>query len=129
MSASKEMVNIEKKLQSHGHIVTLPEFTYEYAALDSIDKVITESARTKVEHDLIRGYFNKIKDNDAVLIANIEKNGIAGYIGGNAFLEMGFAHVLQKKIFLLNPIPNLGYTDEITVMTPIILNGDLTKIS
>ena len=129
MSASKEMVEIEKKLQSHGHIVTIPEFTSEYAALDSIDKAITESARTKVEYDLIRGYFNKIKDNDAVLIANIEKNGIVGYIGGNAFLEMGFAHVLQKKIFLLNPIPNLGYTDEITAMTPIILNGDLTKIS
>lgn len=41
---------------------------------------------------------------------------------------MAFAHVLNKKIFLLNPIPQINYSDEIEAMNPIILNHDLSKI-
>lgn len=41
---------------------------------------------------------------------------------------MAFAHVLDKKIFLLNPIPEIPYKDEIVAMQPIILDGDLAKI-
>jgi len=41
---------------------------------------------------------------------------------------MGFAHVLHKKIFLLNDIPDLSYTDEISAMRPICLNGKLEDI-
>lgn len=42
---------------------------------------------------------------------------------------MGFAYVLKKKIFLLNPIPELSYSDEIKAMKPIVLDGDLKKIN
>ena len=41
---------------------------------------------------------------------------------------MGFAHVLNKKIFILNDIPEMIYIDEIKAMQPIILNGNLAKI-
>ncbi len=41
---------------------------------------------------------------------------------------MGFAHVLDRKIFLLNDIPDISYTDEIRAMKPIILNGDISLI-
>jgi len=78
---------------------------------------------------LIRDYFNVIKNADAILIANFEKNKIKNYIGGNSFLEMGFAHVLNKKIFIFNNIPEMIYTDEIKAMQPIVLNGNLTKIN
>lgn len=84
--------------------------------------------RKKVKGDLIRRYFRLIKDSDAILVINIDKNGIKNYIGGNTFLEMGFAHVLNKKIFLLNDVPDISYKDEILAMQPIILNGDLSKI-
>ena len=44
-------------------------------------------------------------------------------------MEIGFAHVNNKKIFLLNPIPEeVSYTDEIEAMADIILNDNLTKI-
>jgi len=59
---------------------------------------------------------------------NYDKRGIKNYIGGNSFLEMGFAHILQKKIFLLNGIPEIIYSDEIKAMQPTVLNGDLSKI-
>ena len=82
----------------------------------------------KIKEDVINYYFEKIKNSDVILIINEEKKGVPGYIGGNTFLEMGFAHVLKKKIFLLNPIPEMGYTDEIRAMQPICLNGDLFKL-
>jgi hypothetical protein len=60
----------------------------------------------------------------------LDKNGIKNYIGGNTFLEMGFAHVLNQKIFLLNPIPEIPfYKTEIEAMRPVVLNGDLAKIA
>ncbi len=58
---------------------------------------------------------------------NPEKNGIKGYIGGNTFVEMAFAHVLDKKLFCLYQIPKMAYTSEILAFRPIILNGNLEK--
>jgi hypothetical protein len=67
---------------------------------------------------------------DAVIVLNIEKNGVPNYIGGNTFLEMGFAHVLNQKIFLYNPIPdNKLYKTEIEAMKPTIIHGDLSKVT
>ena len=128
MTASQEMVAAEKELEKLGHEVVLPEFTHEYAAMDTLDAMHTESAKNKVEYDLIRGYFEKIKDSDAILVANVERKGIKGYIGGNSFLEMGFAFVLNKPIYLLHEIPDVGYRDEIEAMSPVILGGDFSLV-
>ncbi len=81
-----------------------------------------------IKNNAIKNYFNIIKDCDCVLIANYTKNDIKNYIGGNAFLEIGFANVLNKKIYLFNDIPEMIYGDEIKAMQPIVLNGDLSKI-
>ena len=60
---------------------------------------------------------------------NLDKHGVKNYIGGNTFLEMGFAHVLNQKIFLLNPIPDMPYyKTEITAMKPVIIDCDLNRI-
>lgn len=88
-----------------------------------------ERAEIKEKYDLIRGYFEKIKLNDVVLVVNPEKKGIPGYIGGNTFLEMGFAYVLGKKLYCLYPIPQLPYTSEILAMRPVVLNDDLTALT
>jgi len=45
-------------------------------------------------------------------------------------MEIGFAHVLNQKIFLYNPIPNIDlYKTEIEAMKPIIINGNLNRIN
>lgn len=77
---------------------------------------------------MLCAYYEEIGKNDAILVLNNEKNEISGYIGGNSLIEMGFAIVLNKKIFLLNDIPNIGYSDEIEAMKPIILKGNLEEI-
>jgi hypothetical protein len=87
-----------------------------------------DGAFRKMKDDVIKRYFEIIKGIDALLVLNLSKNGVANYIGGNTFLEMGFAHVLGKSIYLLNDVPDLSYTDEIMAMQPIVISGDISKI-
>jgi len=128
MIFSKEMIDIADKLKQNSNEVILPYDSEKYADGILTSETSNESIKNKINNDLIRDYFNKIKNADAVLVVNFYKNGIENYIGGNSFLEIGFAHVLNKKIFLLNNIPVMPYDDEIKAMQPVILNGDLFKI-
>jgi predicted RNA-binding protein with PUA domain len=128
MTFAKQMVEAEKELQRLGHEVVLPRFTEEYAQMATLEEMHGESAKNKIKHGLIREYFEEIKRGDAILVLSGERHGIKNYVGGNSFLEMAFAHVLDKKIFFLNPIPEMGCKDEMIAMQPIILNGDLSKI-
>jgi len=116
MRLSKKMLKIKEELTKLGHFVIVPRHTEEYATLNTSDHMHNESVKNKINHDLIRQYFNEIEKNDAVLVVNDSLKNIPNYIGGNSFLEMGFAHVLNKKVYLLNPIPEMSYSDEIIAM-------------
>ena len=76
----------------------------------------------------MRSQGEKIKQNDAIIVMNFEKNGQANYIGGATFLEIFKAWELGKKVFLFNPIPDNSLKDEIIGFNPVILNGDLSKV-
>ncbi|PIN72184.1 hypothetical protein COV21_02980, partial [Candidatus Woesearchaeota archaeon CG10_big_fil_rev_8_21_14_0_10_45_5] len=106
------------------HVVIVPANTEKYA--NGIIDV--ENKWEKIEFDVICAYFEEIKKTDAILVINKDKNNIKNYIGGNSLIEIAFAHVLNKKVFLLNPVPQMDYSDEIEAMKPVILNGDLSKI-
>ena len=83
----------------------------------------------KNERDAIREFWNKMQGADAILVVNLDRHGIKNYIGGNTLMEIGFAHVLKQKIYLLNPIPDIPYyKTEIEAVSPTIIYGDLTKI-
>jgi len=99
-------------------------------SLDEIkkEKETGDFSTRAIKYDSIRAYWPLIENSQAILVANFDKNNIKNYIGGNSFLEMGFAHILKKPIYLLNDIPEMIYTDEIKAMQPIVLNGDLKKI-
>ncbi len=127
MRFSKEMLEVKEKLIDIGHEVILPKHSEEYAKTGISDFETGESTQNKIKNDLIRDYFKVINNSDAVLIVN-QDTDITNYIGGNSFLEMGFAHALNKKIFILNNIPEMSYTDEIVAMQVIALNGDLSRI-
>ena len=124
MAFAKDMLRIKQELERQGHIVIVPTNTNKYA--DSIIEV--EDKWGKIGFDVFRTYFEEIKKADAILVVNKDKNNIKNYIGGNSLIEIAFAHILNKKIFLLNPVPRISYSDEIEAMNPIILNNDLSKI-
>jgi len=128
MSASKQMIEIAKILKAKGHEVILPKRADKYASGELPAEKNHESVKNKIEYDLIREYYLVIKDADAVIIANCDKGDIKNYIGGNSFLEAGFAHALNKELYFLNDIPDMIYTDELCALQPTILNGDLSLI-
>lgn len=128
ISAAKKVMEVSNGLEEQGYVTVLPRNIEKYAEGVWGMENAHESTQNKIEGDLIRGYFEKIKNSDAVLVVNETKNGIENYIGGNTFLEMGFAHVLDKKIYILNGIPEVSYEDEIVAMQPIVLNGDLNNL-
>lgn len=127
-----KLVEIYKELEKMGHKPMMHEEMFGIAdgtAKELIDGIELDHAEIKRKNNFIKFWHDLIKSGDAVLICNFDKNGIKNYIGGNTFLEIGFAHVNEKKIFLLNPIPEeVPYVDEIKAMADEVINGDLSRI-
>lgn len=135
MVFSQDMLDAKKVLEEKGFEVALPDGVEEYISDPSLtgklkDTSSAEDAKRKIERDLIKRHYNEIKESDAILVINKEKKGIEGYVGGNSFLEMGFAHVLGKKIFTLYDVsPKQEHIyQELVAMQPIVLNEDINKI-
>lgn len=127
----KEMVEVRDGLNEMGHQGIICQVMEDLALgrnPELMRKIEENHGQVKKDGGFIKWYYNSIVDSDAILVLNYDKNGIENYIGGNTLMEMGFAHVHDKKIFLLNPIPEIGYKDEIVAMDPIIINGDLNLI-
>lgn len=120
---------MQRQLEALGHKVLVPK-SLELMETSGYVHPTEDEARiqAKIEHDFIREHFRKIEKSEAILVLNYAKKGIANYIGGNTFLEMGLAFWLGKKIYLLNPIPQTDYKTEMYAMQPKVLDGDLGKI-
>lgn len=128
MQFTEKMIEMRDELNKMGHHAFVTDLHTPF-----IGKSDAEKEKIKIHQknncDAIREFWNAMQGADAVLALNIEKHRIKNYIGGNTFLEIGFAYILKQKIFLLNPIPEIEYyKTEIVAMKPIILNGDLSKI-
>lgn len=128
MQFHREMISAKAKLETQGLTAFVPSGVYDTSKNESYMKTDEEKITVKIEHNLIREHFAYIKKSDAILVLNYEKKGIAGYIGGNTFLEMGYAFGLEKKIYVLYPIPEMDYKTEMHAMQPVILNGDISRL-
>ncbi len=134
-----EMIEVTKKLEALGHEVELPmnEIADKDGNMISITEYYerrkSESSDTSWIWDrkeqAIRAHFEKIEWADAILVLNYDKRGLANYVGGNTLIEMGLAFHLRKTIYLLNPIPEIGYKEELLAMKPVLINSDLEKIA
>ena len=135
VSAADKFVEVYNELRKLGHDPVIHEHMFEYSktSWDEFHKKdeLREHAQTKVENDYIRWWHNSITNSDGIVVLNFDKKGKENYIGGNTLMEIGFAYVADKSIFLMNPIPKeVPYTDEIEAMIKAenILHGDLTII-
>ena len=69
-----------------------------------------------------------IRNMDAVLVLNFNKNGQENYIGGATFLEIYDAFRMNKKIYFVNDIPNIMLKDELIGFNPTIIGNELERI-
>lgn len=128
ISAAEEIVRVKSELEVKGYGVEIPEGVKHFNEWEGLGAAVSEKANRKIKNDLIRGYYEKMKDYDAVLIVNPEKKGISGYIGGNTLIEMAFAHILHKPLYAYYQIPDMPYTSEILAIQPTVLHGDLNAL-
>lgn len=127
----KEMVQYRNKLNQIGHEAIIHPYDEELAMgkmKELAERIEKEHANVKKQYGFIKWHYNSIVNSDAILVLNFDKNGIKNYVGGNTLMEIGFAHVNNKKIFLLNPIPKMEYKEEIAAMVTNVLDGDISKI-
>ena len=127
MQFAEKMAEYRDELIKLGHQAFLTDLHKNFHGKTDEEKEQIK-LKQKYNDDAIRKFWRAMQGADGILVLNFDKHGIKNYIGGNTFLEMGFAHILDQKIFLLNPIPDMIYTTEIIAMKPIIINGDLGKI-
>ena len=129
MQYTEQMLSVRDELKLLGHDAFVTDLHKAFVGKTDEEKEVIKIDQ-KNNKDAIREFWNMMQGADAVLAVNLDKHGIKHYIGGNTFLEIGFAHVLGQKIFLLNSIPDIQfYKSEIEAMKPIILNGDFSKIA
>jgi len=134
-----EMMAVKNDLQKMGHEVKLPptEIPNEQGEMVSIKEYYRLRKESKTEAGWIwdrkewamRTHFDKVAWADVVLVLNYTKNDIENYIGGNTFLEMGVAFYLKKPIYLLNPIPETSFKEEVLGMKVMVINNDLSKLT
>lgn len=124
----KKIPPIKEKLEREGHEITLPN-SYEEPFKEESMKKLGQEEHIKFKQRMMRLHEPKIKENDAILVLNFEKNGIPNYLGGGTFMEIVKAWELNKKIFFFNEIPNNIFTEELIGINPVIINGDLTKLN
>ena len=128
ISVADKILKVRDTLETKGYEVEIPEGVKHLKNWEGEDANTSEKAERKIKHDLIKGYYEKMKDYDIVLVVNPERKGTLGYIGGNTFIEMAFAHILDKPLYVLNELPEMPYTSEILAMQPVVLDGDLDKL-
>jgi diphthamide synthase subunit DPH2 len=130
----RQALKAQKELRERGFKVKIPSTAHKMKRsgdfnVDTYKTWYKNAADYAMKTMLMKRHFKKVIQADAVVVLNYEKNGAAGYIGGNTLMEMAIAFHYKKPIYVLNPVPKTSpLYEEILGMNPIFLQGDLGKI-
>jgi hypothetical protein len=130
----EQMLKIKSRLENLDNDVKLPPMEVIGTEGRTISVVEFYNPQTPEAKNENKGALKKHFDFDnitwceAILVVNADKKDVANYIDVNTLIEMGVAFYLDKPIYLLNPVPEISYKEEILAMFPMVVNDDLTKI-
>lgn len=130
MTFYPEVLKLGQKLERKGWKVLYPESALIMQKTKNFDPIeFRKHITAKDKAKFIKLHFEKELTSSAILVVNKTKNGIKGYVGGNALMEMGIAFNADIKIYLLHPyLKTHPFYDEISAMQPIVLNGKIDKL-
>lgn len=124
MSFVDEMEAIAISLESLGYQAITPvreERDFDWLDLESPEIIA-------LKRSYIDRHLDIIKHSDAVLIANLPKRGIEGYVGPNTLMEVAFAHALGVPVIFLNDPSAQGSGLECIAIASGFLSGDATGV-
>jgi len=128
MHFSEKMLGVAEDLKRLGHEPILSNFVQLFPGKDDTEKEKIKLEQ-KFEEDAMKRDWATMEKADALLVINLERHGIANYIGGNTLFELAAGYFNGKQIFLYNPIPDISYyKTELEAVKPVILKKDLGKM-
>lgn len=98
MQFTERMIEVGEQLKQLGHQPVISNFASEFVGKTDAEKEVIK-IRQKQEEDATKEMWDLMQDCEAVLVLNYAKHGVKNYIGGNAFLELGFAMCSIRKYF------------------------------
>jgi len=122
---------IKQELEKKGHTIIVPNLYEERTKEVEPESTAWNFGQTehiKFKKNMYKMSREKIKNVDALLVLNFDKENKKNYIGGATFLEMYNSFLENKKIYLFNDIPHGDLYDEIHGFEPTIINGNLDLI-
>lgn len=128
----RHVVEIQEELEKMGYRVLIP-FTAEkmkQAQNYNLQGFKPKPEEVEWKSQLMHAHFDKVEEGDICFVVNDDKHGIKNYIGGNVLMEMTLAFRARKPIVILNDIPKeSSFYEELMGMQPIILHGDIQKLT
>lgn len=131
----KQVLEIEEKLKEMKFIVKIPTTARIMQKQNNFDVAFYKTWLQDKNHyskkrKLMSEHFRKIISSNAILVLNLEKNGVDGYIGGNVLMEMALAFHYSKPVFIYNDIDdNLSIKEEVYGLAPFFIKQDLMLIA
>jgi hypothetical protein len=135
VSFYKDVLEIEKQLKQQGFSVLIPTTARKMQKSGNFDDMqyktwYQDETQYHIKKHLMDEHFKKIKKSDAILVVNMEKKKIQGYIGGNVLMEITAAYLWKKPIYIWNTIDATHpFLEELKGVQAIFLNQDLASIS
>ena len=130
----KQVLDIEKELKKLGFKVIVPITAKRMEKENNFDAEkwktwYIDPTQFHIKKKLMEDHFKKVIKADAILIVNLTKSKINGYIGGNVLMEMTVAHLYKKPIYIYDIIvKELPIYEEVMGLNPTFINKDLSKI-
>lgn len=125
MSFVDEMEAIAISLEALGYQAITPvreERNFDWSDLKSTEVIAQKRYYIGRHLDIIR-------QSDAVLIANLPKRGIEGYVGPNTLMEVAFAHAAGVPVMFLNDPTGQENGLECIAVSSGCLSGDASGVS
>lgn len=130
----EKLSEIEKHLKILGYKVKIPlsarkmQKTGNYN-LEGKKPWLEDPGLFYKKKDLMDAHFKKVRECDAILVMNLDKKDIKGYIGGNVLMEMTVAYQLKKPVFIWRIVSQDNpFYEEILGIGPQFLNEDLNNL-
>ena len=112
MRHADKFASLQESLEAAGHQVVMPQIK-EYP--------------TKRQY--IDEHMSRLRDSDALLLANFDDDRGDGYVGASCFFEAGWAFALGKPVYVLNSINTESpFAEDLIAIGCKMIHGDMSKI-
>jgi hypothetical protein len=133
-SMYEKLIQIEKDLLKLGFKVLVPKSARKMEEVGDFSMKgekawLKDPSQFYKKTELMEAHFKKVEEGDAILVVNLDKGGIKGYIGGNVLMEMMLAYYLKKPIYVWKKVEREHpLYEEILGINVKFLDEDLKKL-